>query len=60
MFGVLSLTQISHSGLAGKERLKTLALKVIEEGNSRDVCVTLTAGFMLFLTEDTRNVMCQL
>ncbi len=42
VFGVFTLALISDAGLAGKERLESFTLQVIEQGNGRDVGVCAT------------------
>ncbi len=59
VFGVLSLALVPNSGLAGKEWLEAFALQVIEQGNSRDIGVPVTAGFMFVFAEDTRHIVRQ-
>jgi hypothetical protein len=48
MFGVFPLVGVTHTGLAGEERLKTFALQVIQQGDGRDAGIALAARFMLF------------
>ena len=38
---VVTFIQVAHAGLAGKKRTKAFALQVIEEGNGRDVRVSV-------------------
>ncbi|MNI59335.1 hypothetical protein D3C73_1144930 [compost metagenome] len=59
VFGVISLALVSDSSLARKEWLKTFTLQVIKQSNSRNVCVPIAAGFMLFFAEHTWHVMRQ-
>ena len=53
VFRVLSLALVTHSGLAGKERLKAFTLEAIKQGNGRDVGVAIRAGFVLVSTKYT-------
>jgi hypothetical protein len=43
---VVAFIQVAHACLAGKERLEAFPLQVIQQGDGRDVRVTLAAGFM--------------
>lgn len=59
VFGVFTLAMVPYTSLAGKERLEAFTLQVIKQGNGRNVCVPIAAGFMLFFAEHTRHIMCQ-
>ena len=59
MFGVFPLVGVTHTGLAGKERLKTFALQVIQQDDGRDAGIALAARFVLFLTEHAGNIVSQ-
>ncbi|CQR24471.1 Uncharacterised protein [Yersinia enterocolitica] len=41
VFGVLPLTQVTNLRLTGKERLKTFTLQAFEDGDGRDVGITV-------------------
>lgn len=41
MLGVLPLAQVANLRLAGKERLKAFPLQAFEDGDGRDVGVTV-------------------
>lgn len=53
VFGVLALALVTHSGLAGKERLKTFLLQAIKQRDSRNVGVAVRTGFVLVGTKYT-------
>ncbi len=54
--GMFTTALVSDTGLAGKERLKTFALQVIQQSDGRDAGIALAARFMLFLTEHAGNI----
>ena len=56
---MLSFALVADSGLAREEWLEAFALKVIKQGNSRDIGVPVTAGFMFVFAEDTRHIVRQ-
>ena len=56
VFRVLSLALVTHSGLAGKERLKTFLLQAIKQCDGRNVGVAVRAGLMLVGTKYTGNM----
>lgn len=60
MFCVLTPALVAYAGLTSKEGFKSFALQTVEEGDGRDIRVTVTAGFMLFFAEHAGDVAHQL
>ncbi len=59
VFGIFPTALVTHTGLAGEERLKAFPLQIFQDGDGGNVRIPFTAGGVPVFSKNTRDVVHQ-